>query len=273
MSLRSRIMRPAPFDRDAEVAIVPFRGCRFFASRDNKVEAALRAGKDRYGVDGYDRLNFSVVESLVGEGDICFDVGANVGVYSCVFGRLSGDAGRVHAFEPATPIRSKLRRNLALNGLDMARVNPFGLGASEEERTFFEVKPGTYRGGISSFVANENTHGTESGSVVERTVRVRRLDDYVAEAGVERIRILKIDVEGFEAEVLRGGAETLSTHRPFVLFEYDHGRHSGELDAMRAIFEAAGYEGLEPYANHGALGFRRWAFDRVPRERNLLMVP
>jgi len=257
----------------AEVSIVSFRGCKFFSSDRNKIEAALRLPTDWYGRKRYDRLNFSVVEEILATGDVCFDVGANIGVYTCIFARLSGDSSNVHAFEPAEHIRKKLLRNIRLNGFDGVNVNSIGLGDQKSEKNFFEVKEGVFRGGVSSFVENENIKIMRGEAIEERMVPVSTLDSYVGDGNISKLKFLKIDVEGFELPVVRGGERVLGDLRPFILMEFDESRHGEKIGEMKDFFGALGYEGLDPRLRGGRVEFNRWNFDKVPEARNILLIP
>jgi FkbM family methyltransferase len=261
------------FDTNAPFVIVPFRGCKFFSGTTNKIEQALRLPPDRHGRERYDRLNMSVIAELVAPGDVCLDIGANIGVYSCVMSRLSGSSANVHAFEPAQHIRQKLIRNARLNGFDAMRINPFGLGEEDTKKHFFEVKEGLKRGGVSTFVRNENIAAMDASELIEVEVEVRMLDSYVEEAGLSNIKLAKIDVEGFEISVIRGGASAFARFRPFVLMEFDDIRHSQDAAEMQQIFGDLRYEGWEPKLTHGKLGFEPWWFEKTPKERNVLLIP
>jgi FkbM family methyltransferase len=261
------------FDPEAQFAIVEFRGCRFASGKQNKLEAALRLPRDRHGRERYDRLNFSVIEQIVGAGDVCFDIGANIGIYSCVMARMTRNPGGIHSFEPANHIRQKLMRNLRLNSFDDVRVNAFGLGAEETEKDFFEIRQGVTRGGVSSFVQNENYAALGAENYETRRVPVRTLDGYVDDLDLTALKLMKIDVEGFEIDVIRGAKRTIERFRPFILLEFDTTRHAGDADEMRAFFGSLGYDGFDPYLQHGKLGFNEWSFETTPRERNALLVP
>jgi FkbM family methyltransferase len=261
------------FDPVAPFVIVDFRGCRFASGKYNKLEAALRLAPDRHGRERYDRLNFSVIEQVLSLGDVCFDIGANIGIYSCVMARITGNPAGIHAFEPANHIRRKLIRNLRLNSFDAVIVNAFGLGAQDTEKEFFEIREGIERGGVSSFVQNENYAALGASSFETRNVPVRTLDGYIAEIGLTSLKFMKIDVEGFEIDVLRGAKETIERFRPFILLEFDNKRHADDADEMRAFFDRLGYEGFDPYLLHGKLGYTPWSFDATPKERNALLMP
>ena len=247
--------------------LYPFAAVGFIADRETKSRLLCVCHELGPG------LSATIIDSIVNKGDVCFDIGANIGVYTCVLGLISGAGTNIHAFEPADHIRRKLHRNLQLNGLAGVSANSFALGAAETESKFFEVKEGTFRGGVSSFVRNENIDRMKESNFTERRVQVRMLDNYVSEASPPRINFLKIDVEGFELEVLRGGIRTIDRFRPFILMEYDEIRHRKDAAEMLSMFKDLHYEALEPFLERGKLGFSRWSFDRTPKERNVLLMP
>lgn len=130
-----------------------------------------------------------------------FDVGANVGYYTILFAQLAS-SGRVFAFEPTTTA-DMLRANLAHNKIENAVVHEVALGAKTgqlNERIF-------------------RIWGSE-GEVKEYPFY--RFDDFVREQGIERIDCLKIDVDSFDFEVLRGAEQTLLKHDPVIVIELNH---------------------------------------------------
>ncbi|MGD9885960.1 MAG: FkbM family methyltransferase [Reyranella sp.] len=130
-----------------------------------------------------------------------FDVGANIGYYTILFSQLA-PAGRVFAFEPTTTA-DMLRANLAHNKVGNAAVHEVALGAKTgqlNERIF-------------------RIWGSE-GEVKEYPFY--RFDDFVREQGIERVDCLKIDVDSFDFEVLRGAEQTLLKHDPVIVIELNH---------------------------------------------------
>ena len=160
-------------------------------------------------------------------GDIVYDVGAHIGTYSILALRRSAPGGRVVAYEPVELAREFLTRHLAWNDAgDRAIVRPFCCGAgAAEARLYFRIGE---MNGDSGLLATE---GSES-SIVE----VRTLDSEVAELRLIPT-IIKIDVEGWEFEVLKGAERTLLQHRP-VLFLSLHPRALAELHASPEMVES-----------------------------------
>lgn len=144
-----------------------------------------------------------MLHSLLRPGDVFADVGSNVGYYSLLASQLVGPQGHVHALEPAPATYAMLRRNLELNDVGNVTAVPVAAGASDGRAQLFGARPGNT--GTSSFrrVSNALVPGGEVGDA-STEVEVRALASMLPQAELERLRAVKIDVEGYEAEVLRG---------------------------------------------------------------------
>jgi FkbM family methyltransferase len=127
------------------------------------------------------------------------DVGANLGIFSVWASRYLAPTGRIVALEPHPGAHRLLRRNLSLVHCLAESLN-VACGATEQQLPLY-FSPGRLT--VATLEAS-------AGQGLERVdVPVRRLDDVLAEVGVERIGLLKIDVEGWEPQVLDGAAESL----------------------------------------------------------------
>ena len=187
---------------------VPFFGGVYPGRLDNFVDWSV------FHYDGYARhellLLRDIVRALARPGvplPTFFDVGANIGNHA-LFMALHGCS--VHAFEPFAPVRAALLVKIAANpGLDI-RVHDFALG--EEDATLAFAPPSGANPGTGSFAPDETRVGTLE-------LPVRQGDAAFAELALPPIGILKIDVEGFEAQVLAGLSARLTCDRPVILFE------------------------------------------------------
>lgn len=139
---------------------------------------------------------------------VVFDVGANCGAASVHFARHHPGA-IVHAFEPGREARSYLERNVA--SLPNVRVHPIGLHSVDGEARLWA---GDGDLGMASVIRRPvNLDRSEP-------VQLRAAGPWAAEAGIDRIDILKVDVEGCEAEVLGSLGELLATVK-VIFVEYD----------------------------------------------------
>ncbi|MFN7641995.1 MAG: FkbM family methyltransferase [Burkholderiales bacterium] len=160
------------------------------------------------------------------------DVGANIGNHACFLARRFHE---VLAFEPSPTFVHLLHANRLVNRAHNIVVHPVGLGRADAVLPFCELSEGNL--GSSAFV----TDGAHRGDATHE-LQVRRADGYLLEHPPARpVALVKIDVEGFETEVLDGLRATLVAHRPFVLFESStaHGERGGE--AVRTILSDLGY--------------------------------
>ena len=140
-------------------------------------------------------------------GAVVFDVGANVGQFAESL-IAHQPLAELHVFEPIPEAMAKLRQSLeALGGI---HFNQLALGRSNERRDFVVRRFDE----ASSFLGlgerlREGVYGLDFGADRTIAVEVRRLSDYVREHDVTTIDLLKLDVQGFELEVLRGAEEVL----------------------------------------------------------------
>lgn len=141
----------------------------------------------------------------VGDG-VIVDVGANVGLVSLLMARRFPDRP-VHAFEPNPSTFAALEANAARNRA--GNIQCHRAAVSEAEGTvLFENDP--VKRGTASIALQQGEHSAE--------VPATTLDAFAAAQGVDRIGLLKIDVEGFETLVLRGAARVLAEVRPAVIY-------------------------------------------------------
>jgi FkbM family methyltransferase len=136
------------------------------------------------------------------------DVGANIGYFSCMFGKFAGPAGKVVSIEPEPQNQQLLETNLRSNGISNVIFHRCAVGAQD----------GIARLGIYK-AANRGRHSlVELDSCNEFVeVPVRRLDDLLKNSGVTSWTLMKIDVEGFEPFVFQGATETLACTESLAL--------------------------------------------------------
>lgn len=144
------------------------------------------------------------------EEPVVMDIGANIGNHALAFSTV---AAHVHAFEPLPPVFAILQQNIRQN--DLANILAYPLALSDENGE-----------GIIHMVSDRNigASGFEKPSHLSShalTVTKRRGDDIVKELGLERIDLLKIDVESHEAFVLKGLEQSIKSFRPLIIMEWN----------------------------------------------------
>jgi FkbM family methyltransferase len=152
----------------------------------------------------YEASTSSIIEHLVGDTGVFFDVGANWGWYSVLIATRPSYKGTIHAFEPFPPNFTDLTKMIAGAGLDdRVFCHAIALGDSKGEAVM--SMPDGIHTGLAQ-VGKEKT-GIK--------VPLMRLDDLDLPAP----RVVKIDVEGYELMVLKGAKRVIETARPFIIFE------------------------------------------------------
>lgn len=140
---------------------------------------------------------YNLIKDILRPDDICFDVGANIGLYTLWMSRFNL-SGAVHSFEPDENNHNSFQRNIQLNDLE-DRVQINRLGIADRTGTLYLTKN----------IDVENHLTTEkSPDAVE--ISIITLDDYCEQNSIVTIRYLKIDIEGFELTALSGAKDLLS---------------------------------------------------------------
>jgi FkbM family methyltransferase len=140
-------------------------------------------------------------------GNFVLDIGGNVGQYAVLFSSLVGPGGKVITFEPDNSHRCVLEENLRLNGFsNRARVETLALSDSKGTHSFFSRNDQ-----MSSLARSGLGTNANSSDVKEQTVETVTLDEYLAACESPVPDLIKIDTEGAEINVLRGGRKTLAS--------------------------------------------------------------
>jgi FkbM family methyltransferase len=203
----------------------------------------------------------SLLTEVLTDGDVFVDVGANTGYFAVPIAKIVGNAGRVHAFEPAADVAEQLRRAARVQGVEpWITVHEFALG-SEDGSTHLRADPeypedSTKR---SLFMRNGPT-------VAE--VAVRSFDGLVATGSVDLstgLHAVKIDVEGAEMHVLTGMRRTLERDRPRMIV----------VETIEGHLRRAGSTVAAIHAFMRDLGYMAMSDARVarPLELNAVFVP
>ena len=143
---------------------------------------------------------------------MAFDIGANIGMVTVWLSHLVGPNGRVHSFEPNPLLCERLTAAIERNGLSNVTLHEFALGSAAGELSLCIPNDNA---GAASLVRRKDPSRSKTISVP-----VQRLTDVAEREGIRSVRFIKIDVEGFEAEVLEGADDLLAGVRPeAILFE------------------------------------------------------
>jgi FkbM family methyltransferase len=167
---------------------------------------------------------------LLAEGNVVYDIGANVGYFSILSARLVGPTGTIYSFEPVPANGAAIQRNAGLNGFSNISVLDVAISDEIGERELFLAK---HVGG--SVLKSVDVPPDLVGSMQVNAVTI---DSLVESENLRLPDVVKIDVEGAELHVLKGMRSVLEQKRPHLIVEFD--------DAVETICDDK-YETCERY--------------------------
>jgi FkbM family methyltransferase len=154
-----------------------------------------------------------MVSKIVSPGNVCIDIGANIGAVTVPMAWAVGPTGKVIAVEPQPVVAQRLRQNLALNNLRNVTVLEAAVGRGDCRTQFYSFPEGAWNQGISCLTATDRaTTPIDVQGVSGRTL--------LKMAG-SVCHLIKIDVEGHELAVLRELSDLIAECHPALIFEYE----------------------------------------------------
>jgi FkbM family methyltransferase len=189
------------------------------------------------------------------------DIGANIGCHTLRYAKLVGSNGKVIAFEPMQWAISKLKRNIELNGFKNIVLEKIALSDVNAKRSVY------FR---SSWTLD---NGSTPDSKTSEDIDFVKLDEYVDENKLDKIDFIKLDVDGYECKVIRGGMHSLKKFKPIMIIEfgkYTLNQCGDSLESLIDLLSSAGYsfyseKSLKPFVTRQSL------IDAVP-ENNTINV-
>jgi len=181
----------------------------------------------------------SAYRRLIRPDDVVLDIGANIGAHTLHLAHCVGPGGKVVAFEPTAFAFNKLFTNVSLNPALAPRI------LTEQVLLAVEPATGLIPGIYSSWpLANQRDLHPKHGGRLMGTAgaSVASLDEYLDRTGIARVHLVKMDTDGYECPVLRGGMITIKRERPLIIMELapyvlEETGHSLEelLDILRTL--------------------------------------
>ena len=171
------------------------------------------------------------------EGDVFYDIGANVGFFSVIAAKLVGDTGKVYAFEPGKENTASIRHNAGLNKFEQIEVIEKAVSQTSGTAQLLLAQ---YSGGHASATAD-----VPPDLAGEITVDLVSIDELIARQQIAPPNFVKVDVEGAELDVLKGMQETIKTYQPTIIYEVDDGDGTGyerKYRELAAFFESLDYQ-------------------------------
>jgi FkbM family methyltransferase len=216
----------------------------------------------------YEKGTIQFLEEYLKPGFSFLDIGANIGLMSVIASKAVGEKGIVYAVEanPATvPI---LQTNIELNNCKNIELLPIALSDVQGKALLFENWE-VNRGGASLISQSDDQKGVE--------VKMERLDDLFAESTT--IDLVKIDVEGFEPQVIRGGMNWFKKQLPVFIIEVSEKREKEIGPSPKEIMELVQTIGRYTFYKHKGTKERRGklieikSVHELPGHDNIICIP
>ena len=240
---------------------------------------------------------FHALPSLITESDVCIDVGANEGLYSIKMATLVDPTkgGKVHAVEPFSSTRRALIRNLEATGAEGVEVHPCALGSGSGEKfqkIFVPKVESQVKGGSARLFPVWGGEAGDETPALRNTFKITEDDadfgspQWSIPSGLEQlseivevttldqmfdgeVRFIKIDVEGFELEVLQGWKRLLRDCQPIILIEVTSGYESYQQVADFLSLYGYAPANLSDYLDAGVFAGR----ELLKAHQNYLFIP
>ncbi len=194
----------------------------------------------------YEPKMTKMIKEILKEGDTFVDLGCNEGYFAVLAGKLCGKNGKVFAIEPQRRLWNIIDQNIFLNGLTNCQLLPYGIGSKDGEQ-LLQLYPSTNTG-ASSFSKDLNfkiSFGRIRKKIYGTQIaKIYMLDNFMSSLS-KSAKLIKIDIEGFEYEALKGAKKLLKNHFFSNLLieiheEALHGMGQSELDVDK-ILKKHGY--------------------------------
>jgi FkbM family methyltransferase len=181
-------------------------GCKFFVDVLDKRITPV----DTFNFDMYEKDDSEMLFKLVKDGDTIFDIGANIGWYSNHLAKKFPNS-TIYSFEPIPETFNQIKANTELNGATNILLNNIALSSNKEKLIFY------YSPTVTGASSSQNI--TENQNMTKLELEAETIDNFMAKNSIDKLDIVKCDVEGAEYFVYQGGLETFKNKKPIIFTE------------------------------------------------------
>jgi FkbM family methyltransferase len=163
----------------------------------------------------HEPLSTNLFRKILKQGMTCLDVGSNIGYYVCLENKIVGKNGKIIAIEPS-PINFKyLQKNVNLQNTTNIELFNFACGKKNGKIDFLVSNRSNW-----SRVASDDLIDAPPDTILETiSLPIKKLDSFIHEQGINKLDFVRMDVEGYELNILEGMEETLRRFKPLLQIE------------------------------------------------------
>ncbi len=174
-----------------------------------------------------------ILSQYIKKGDVVIEAGANIGSETLLISRIVGGTGYVYAFEPNPYTFERLGINISINELSNVSIHDIAMGESNGEISFNIYPKNFCNPGMSSKYM-------ETSQTKKITVAQNTLDTFIREKNIEKVDLIKMDIQGAEMDMIQGADETIKRFMPTIFTEaYDL---YNDVKAFYGILSGYGYK-------------------------------
>ena len=178
----------------------------------------------------HEPLNTKILSKIIKTGMTCLDIGGNIGYYVLLERQLVGDKGKVVAIEPVKRNYEFLQQNIALQNVSNISTYNFACGNKNGTVPFVIDRESN-----GCWIVPDGVKNPDPSRGTITNVPIRILDEFIEEISLNELDFIRMDVEGFELNILKGLKQSLEKFKPIISFEL-HKNFLG-VDGTREIFE------------------------------------
>lgn len=191
-----------------------------------------------FGINNQHKEN---IYAKINNGDVVLDVGSNIGEVLLNLAKIN-PKGKIYGFEPVKSTFEKLGKNVSLNSF--SNISLYQLALSDNNETvYYQAKEGHSGGTMMSKESKNNSLDF---------IEAMTLDDFTELNSIEKIDFIKVDIEGFEMNFLKGALQTLKKYKPSIFMEVDHVkliRQNSSAEELLSTLKSIGYKVLHAETN------------------------
>jgi FkbM family methyltransferase len=164
----------------------------------------------------FEYATLSLIRSIIKPDFIILDIGANIGLHSLVMAASLSEKGKIYAFEPIKKTYDILSENVRINGLEN-KIALFNIGLSDRNGMIdFSIPSSTTvkEDDLDAFYAINYDQ-----NILNESAKVATLDTWISTQNIQKVDLIKIDVEGAELLCFQGAVSFFETHKPIIIME------------------------------------------------------